>query len=362
VKAQQFALLAAAVLACANPSAAQPAISGASVAAQAVTITGTGFGDHAAFGGAQPFLNAGWQDFENGAFNGGNMELENSYPRNWTLETSGNRPASRYSITKTNAESRLGEFGLRENSGGMNAMTGTLYVSFWIKVSGINASGKFFRVYGDTFDFFVGTGDVNLALRAYSTCGANNKSVCSPLPITVWGTPQQFEPGRWHRVDIYIRDGSSGRGDYIGVYLDGGLQWRRSSTLPSKRIALEGSSADERQQWIPAKFGGNGHTVAVGQMVEGGGRYTFDDVFVDYTWAHVELGDAPTYAASTKRETQIPLKWSGTQVTAKINAGGFRPGETAYLYVVDAAGVANPKGYPIVLPPATSANSGRKPQ
>lgn len=343
-------------LICADPSTAQPAIAEASVAAPTVTIKGTGFGAHGSFGGTQPFLNAGWQDFENGAFNGGNMERENSYPQNWTLEMSGNRANSRYSITKTSAVSRLGEFGLRENSGGMNGMTGTLYVSFWIKVSGLNASGKFFRVYGDAFDFFLGTGEINLALRGFSSCGANGKSSCSPAPITVWGTPQEFVPGRWHRVDIYMRDGSSGRGDYIGVHLDGALQWRRSSALPSKRIAHEGSSADERQQWVPTPFRGNGHSVGVGQMVEGGGRYTFDDVFVDYTWAHVELGDAPTYVASKRRETQIPVKWSPTQITAKINAGAFRAGETAYLYVIDAAGVANPKGYPVVLPSAASTS------
>jgi len=67
----------------------------------------------------------------------------------------------------------------------------------------------------------------------------------------------------------------------------------------------------------------------------------WDDLYVDSTWARVVIGDASTLSASTHREIQIPSAWSDSGITITINQGAFAPGDTAYLYVIDAAGVAS---------------------
>lgn len=61
----------------------------------------------------------------------------------------------------------------------------------------------------------------------------------------------------------------------------------------------------------------------------------------------IEIGNASTWAACTHREIQIPTAWTTDEITATINQGSL-PDGTAYLFVVDADGVAS-DGYEITL-------------
>src|SRR3954467_6230887 len=83
-------------------------------------------------------------------------------------------------------------------------------------------------------------------------------------------------------------------------------------------------------------------------------RY-FADVYLDYSRSRVVLGNAPTLAASTRREVQIPTSWSGNSITLSANLGGFANGQTAYVYVFDANGNANGAGFPITVGGSTTA-------
>lgn len=67
------------------------------------------------------------------------------------------------------------------------------------------------------------------------------------------------------------------------------------------------------------------------------------------TWARVLLGNAPTWASCTKREYQPIISWSGSGIGIKFNQGAFKNCDTAYLYVVDANGVNNNTGYPVII-------------
>jgi len=78
------------------------------------------------------------------------------------------------------------------------------------------------------------------------------------------------------------------------------------------------------------------------------GAYAFDDVFFDHTRARVEIGNAPTWTATTIREIQIPVSWSSTSITVQTNITAFAPGSTAYLFVVDASGAVS-GGFPITV-------------
>lgn len=74
----------------------------------------------------------------------------------------------------------------------------------------------------------------------------------------------------------------------------------------------------------------------------------YDNIYIDNSWARVEIGDQPTYDASTHREIQIPSVWSDGSVTVAVNRGSFNDG-LAYLYVVDENGDMNAEGFPITI-------------
>lgn len=64
----------------------------------------------------------------------------------------------------------------------------------------------------------------------------------------------------------------------------------------------------------------------------------WESVYVDNTWARVELGNASTYGACTNLEIQIPTSWSSSSITFTANRGSFGVGATTrYLYVTDSS-------------------------
>jgi hypothetical protein len=79
-----------------------------------------------------------------------------------------------------------------------------------------------------------------------------------------------------------------------------------------------------------------------------GGDVYVDDLYIDTTWARVEIGNASTYAASTEREIQIPSAWSDAALALTANLGQFANGP-AYLYVFDSTGAVNAAGYPVTI-------------
>ena len=73
----------------------------------------------------------------------------------------------------------------------------------------------------------------------------------------------------------------------------------------------------------------------------------FDDFYADIVWSRVMIGDQSTFAASTRREIQIPTAWSDASITITFNPGSFASPNNAYLYVIDSNGNVNANGYPI---------------
>lgn len=75
----------------------------------------------------------------------------------------------------------------------------------------------------------------------------------------------------------------------------------------------------------------------------------WDEIYIDYTRARVEIGNASTWDACTHREIQIPSAWSENSVTVTVNSGSFIPGSQAYVFVVNADGVPAASGFPVVI-------------
>lgn len=88
----------------------------------------------------------------------------------------------------------------------------------------------------------------------------------------------------------------------------------------------------------------------------------YDDIYIDNSWARVEIGDQPTYSACTHREIQIPQAiWNDGQLQINVNQGSFADNSTAYLYVVDENGEVNISGYPVTLGAGTDITAPSAP-
>jgi hypothetical protein len=74
-----------------------------------------------------------------------------------------------------------------------------------------------------------------------------------------------------------------------------------------------------------------------------------DDVYIDNTFARVEVCEGNAWATRKKCDPQIPSAWSNSSITFTANQGSFTSGQNAYLYVVDKDGNVNASGYPITI-------------
>lgn len=87
-------------------------------------------------------------------------------------------------------------------------------------------------------------------------------------------------------------------------------------------------------------------------------KHHISELYVDHSFARVEIGDAPTWAACTHREIQIPVAWSPSSITISGNPGTFAPGSQAYLFVVNENRQPS-AGFPVVLgQPYTPGDDG----
>jgi len=88
---------------------------------------------------------------------------------------------------------------------------------------------------------------------------------------------------------------------------------------------------------------------------DGGGEsppaitFWMDDIYVDSSFARVMLGNAPTYAASTRFEMQIPTSWADGSISLRANQGAIASGTDVYLYVIDSGGAVSNGGSGVKL-------------
>jgi hypothetical protein len=78
-------------------------------------------------------------------------------------------------------------------------------------------------------------------------------------------------------------------------------------------------------------------------------RIWADDIYVDNTWARVQLGNAEYYTNCTAFAMQLPSAWNASQVTFWFNSSTFGNGQQVYLFVFNAGNEVNPLGFPITI-------------
>lgn len=167
---------------------------------------------------------------------------------------------------------------------------------------------------------------------------------------TLWGGPSMDTvAGQWVRIEGYLKQSSP-------TAADGAFQtWVHQSSTPGISLAQSSlayrtrSSTNYWRQWHFGSYN------ATDDPSTSTADVYLDDIYFDNTRARVEIGNASSWNSCTRRELQVATAWSSNGVTFTVSPGAFNAGAQAYLYVVDAQGVANSQGFPITLGQGTAA-------
>jgi len=304
---------------------------------QSVTISGSGFGSHANYNNVSgawkggSFLNFRFKDFEDGQLNS-NGFFPYKAGANWSPASgslgvlSGGPANSTKYMRRAYVDDELG--GL---SATMSGAGNQVYTTFKFMLAPNTQSGKFWRIYGDApqNNVYLSTGCSGVTIRGASECTATS---CA-AKATQWGSGPALTEGQWHRVEL-LADAST---NTFSAAVDGIAAWTASS-------------------WLNTSLQANGHTLDFPNMIDSSSRdpscpatgsYNYDDIFVDFTRARVELADASSWSAARKKEVQVPVTWTSNSISIRVNAGTFSTGQTAYLYVIDSSGAVNSQGLPV---------------
>lgn len=326
------------LLACqlAQAAPAIGSVAGSASHGELISISGNSFGTRSSYNNigdtwkSGSFINFRFKDFEDNKLNS-----DGFFPQKggstWTPGAGELYLANGGPTNSTHYMRRMYTSG---ESGGLSAEASgagnQFYSTFKFMLDPNTQSGKFFRFYANSpqNNIYLSTGGSGTTVRGYSECTASS---CSPE--TEWGAGPSFQSGKWHRVEVFA-DAST---NTFSVWVDGTMSWTQ-------------------RDWLATNLGLNNHTLDYPNMIDGpsrgygsAGAYSYDDIYIDFTQARVELSDSPTWAGAKRREVQIPVSWSAGLIDVRVNAGAFASGQQAYLYVVDPQGQVNSQGYPVTL-------------
>ena len=159
------------------------------------------------------------------------------------------------------------------------------------------------------------------------TCGGINNSA--------WYPTAYFD--KWNHIQIVAEANTPSVFDGTWtIYWDGVLRFNRPGNI---MLFSDGITASPTSD----VYLGNWTRIAAGTF-----RQYWEAVYIDTSWARVELGNNPVYANCTHREIQIPSAWSSSDITVRLNRGSFAPNSLAYLFVTNSSNVAS-TGYPVTL-------------
>jgi hypothetical protein len=332
-----------AVCALAGTADAQPAVSSVSGTvsnSQTVIISGSSFGTKSS---VAPLV---WEDFNDGT-------LDPNLPTRGTGTFTINSDNLRHPFATRNARSNYKTGGYYF---GYDATTAPKwFVQYWIKLAsnwhwGTSTYGgpddglaniKIFRMFP--------TGSRTYSNVGYSTHGFSGGAVLrfveNGVETYLGGNAQDwFTVNAWHNVQVEYGE-NSGAGQANGsmkLWVDGVL--RDSITTLDTNTVADGAAVNKRPYIIGFYDSWSPSDASVLNMYA---YYT--DIYVDSSWARVELGDAATYGACTHREMLVPTAWSAGSITARVLQGSFTAGQPAYVYVVDTSGRVNGSGFRVTV-------------
>jgi len=325
-------------------------VSGAGVHDGVMTISGSGFGTKS------PAAPIRWETFEDGTV--GENVTTTGY---WSAET----PARTLFDDDTHIPTRHAHSGKHIHWGGLSEPTGTR--SFYKDNVGFASTKKAYVNLWLYMDFVSGVPELSQGwqLKLFRIQGGpshaeppyfiNNVMTLDEVTVSYWVVPIYHNPsiwpgsgwmreGYWVNMAMEYKDSST-----VGS-ADGAAHFYSSYAPPSGGTYYKGSRTGivTRHDDVTACV----DCLMMGYLLVNGGDAAntyWDDVYIDKSWARVEIGDAATYATCTHREVQIPSVWSSSSVTVTVNQGSFPDEQQGYLYVVDETGSVNSSGYPVTL-------------
>lgn len=167
-------------------------------------------------------------------------------------------------------------------------------------------------------------------LSANEALGNDCRGEMLPGSIGWHNYKTDIKDGKWHLFQWEYKSGSSTNG-VLRWWVDGKLIFDHSDI---------NTGDNAKQPFIIGWYMSNSS--------DGKGTLNLDDVYIDKTWARVEIGDKPSYNSCTKREIQVPSSWSSDSITLKVNQGSFQRDDVAYLFVVDPDGIPS-NGTPVTF-------------
>lgn len=323
-----------------TPAEAAPEISGTTGTAthgSAMTITGSAFGT----GDTTPLV---WDDFESGT--AGQKLPASPKVGTWALSS---QTVPQYSSSYAHSGSKASYGSMAAGGGnlyssvqvpsGSGVLTETYYYASWWGYYHANCSTKgqikliqfwgTYQINDYNPGFFHGPGSSTYI--ALENSGFSELEWLSDTKSDVWVQYQLV----LKQSDANVANG------IVRIYRDGALIYNKTNVKTRER------SGEYWQMLIPHYGMTNQSGCADTRFV------AMDDLYMNNSWARVVLGNASTYAASTTFDLQ-PVdwtnpQWSSTSIKIKFNQGDYNAGQTAYLYVVDAAGSVNSNGFPITI-------------
>jgi hypothetical protein len=323
------------------PVQAAPAISGVTGTVSpgaTLQITGSGFGTKPT---AAPML---WDDFENGAVG---AAIENVAARvgRWDSNdgtkfvTYSNR--SPYAGSKSSSHDFVSWWG---TSLAKNVTFSRLYMDFWVraKLTDIKSHNwKVWRLYGN---------NDNLQLNSVYYCNSQAVSVVDVGSIgqNYW-QGETYNDGEWLHVQLLYQESTPGGQDGTVIHtVNSKVLGIASSSVPTRTVNASMNQIRIGHYWGTEGLAGACAPSAPAQVY-------VDNVYLDTSWARVEIGNAGTYAQSTVREVQVPSRWSDGSVEIAANLGRFAAGQKVYLYVFDANNQSVVNGFELTVGSNSSA-------
>jgi hypothetical protein len=172
---------------------------------------------------------------------------------------------------------------------------------------------------------------------------SSSESVSIPRPF---GHPYVDNRGRWVRIEMFLDVGDTGQSNSMFMgYSE--LQPRFGNdnlNLPTdmQDIGTLVVGFFFRPRMRDGSAGGDGLVTyaALDNYIS--------ELYVDHSFARVEIGDAPLWSECTHREIQIPSTWNSNEIQITNNIPTLSTGSQAYLFVIDENRHPS-QGYPIVI-------------
>ena len=167
-----------------------------------------------------------------------------------------------------------------------------------------------------------------------------------------WGL--DVNKGVWQRVMVYWVGSGNGRGVCKVQYINYNGINTVTTWIDEKNITNM-SNDDGKHDYSIVDMGAYCH------RTEGSDSHpTFDDFYFatgTNCRARVEIGDKECYEECTNLAITTPTLWQDDEIKTTVRAGSLEPCQTYYIFVFNADGLSNTRGFPVYL----VTSSGEKP-